>query len=221
MLCLTPCFSIVPWCTPGTQAVTCPGLCLYPSLATTGLQSRRTVAWRARAGSRQLTKAPTEREPGKPGWCSASGDVLHPWTDPSSPGQACRGTCLSVHIPTNTHPGLTQGSARTGVRWGSQRPWGAGAGKGWRVQGREQGTALAVKPQAANQEADGVGGTFSLLRKGTSQHVPTGRTRAARGDEAPKAGGRPAGKPAPRCGAPSCRSLCLPPSGPSTMRKSL
>lgn len=68
--------------------------------------------------------------------------------------------------------------------------WGPGAGaeKGWRVQGHNQGTALAVKPQAANQETDGVEDTLSLLLKGTSQRVAIGSTMAAQGDEAPQSG---------------------------------
>lgn len=80
------------------------------------------------------------------------------------------------------------------------------------MQGCNQGTALAVKPQAANQETDGVGDTLSLLLKGTSQRVAIGSTRAARGDEAPEVGRRWAGD---RQTCPSVRGPILPVPLPS------
>ena len=112
--------------------------------------------------------------------------VLHPWTGSSSPGHACRGTCSSVRVSTNTHPTLFPGLSESRCVMGLAAGCGVQEQEQGRVgecRGNNQGAVLDVKPWAANQETDGVGGTFSMLWKGTSQHVPTGSTGAARGGQ--------------------------------------
>lgn len=63
--------------------------------------------------------------------------VLHPWMDSSSPGHACRGTCLSIQAFTNTHPALPWAQEEPGCDGAGGKLWGAGAGAGkdWRMQG--------------------------------------------------------------------------------------
>jgi len=112
--------------------VACPGLCSYPSPATTDLQSQRTVVWRAHAGSsRKLPQKGCCQE--RQGGVVHVVHALHPRMDSSSPGHACSGTHMSVQVSTSTHstffPGLGE----------SRRVMGLAAGCGVQEQGRAGG----------------------------------------------------------------------------------
>lgn len=145
--------------------------------------------------------------------------ALHPWMHATSPGHVL--SC-PAQVSTSTHPMLFPRLSK------SRRVMGLAGG--CRVQGQEQGRVgewrdvtralrwlSAPRLQTRRQMEEEV--PSPCYRKGLLKTSPW----AARGCS----GGRGSqsrqetGKPAPRCEAPSRRSLCLPPSGPSTTSKSL
>lgn len=95
------------------QAVAYPGLCVQPSLATTTCRTRG--PWCVEpvqgAGSSQNSHRRAGASRARAGQCVVF--VLHPWMDSSSPGHACRATCLSIQELTDTHPALLLGLSKS------------------------------------------------------------------------------------------------------------
>lgn len=95
------------------QAVAYPGPCVQASLATTTCRTRGPwcVEPMQGAGSSQNSHRKAGARGARAGQCVVF--VLHPWMDSSSPGHACRGTCLSIQELINTHPTLLLGLSKS------------------------------------------------------------------------------------------------------------